>query len=168
MPLIKHGAIVPDPWIAVSDDATLPGRAPVIVSAARWRADRGGLCERTAPLGVRLASDVAPDVIAEDIDRFAVIALEFPAFTDGRPYSHARLLRERHGYCGELRAIGHVLRDQFLFLHRCGFDAFEVADERAAAEWQDAIAEISVRYQPAAADERSRAWRGAALSSTAG
>ena len=168
MPLIKHGAIIPDPWIAVSDGAILPEDAPAIVSFSRWRADRWALLARTAPLGVRLESDVAPEAIAEDVDRFGVIALAFPAFTDGRPYSHARLLRERHGYRGELRAVGNVLRDQFLFLHRCGFDAFEVADERAAAAWQDAVSEISVRYQPATADDRSRSWRGAALSSTVG
>ena len=84
MPLIKHGVIVPDPWIAVSDGAILPEDVPAIVSLARWRADRWALLTRTAPLGVRLASDAAPESIAEDVDRFGVIALEFPAFTDGQ------------------------------------------------------------------------------------
>ncbi|MHA1154101.1 MAG: DUF934 domain-containing protein, partial [Alphaproteobacteria bacterium] len=80
--------------------------------------------------------------------RFQVIALEFPSFGDGRAYSYARLLRERHGYRGELRAVGNVLRDQALFMRRCGFDAFEVAEGTAVAGWREALGEISVFYQP--------------------
>ena len=78
-----------------------------------------------------------------------MVALEFPKFRDGRAYSTARLLRERYGFAGELRAVGDVLRDQFLFMHRCGFDAFEVADEQAVAAWRKAIAEFTVFYQTA-------------------
>ena len=82
--------------------------------------------------------------------RFALIALEFAKFTDGRAYSYARLLRQRYGYEGELRAIGQVLRDQLLFMHRCGFDAFEVVKPDAVAAWRAALAEISLFYQRAA------------------
>ncbi len=77
-----------------------------------------------------------------------MIALEFPSFGDGRAYSYARLLRERHGYRGELRAVGNVLRDQALFMRRCGFDAFEVAEGTGIAGWREALGEISVFYQP--------------------
>jgi uncharacterized protein (DUF934 family) len=98
---------------------------------------------------VRLKSSELADAIAADAGRLALIALEFPAFRDGRAYSTARLLRERHGFKGELRAVGQVLRDQFLFMQRCGFDAFEVEEAQAAA-WQQAIGEFSVFYQPAA------------------
>src|SRR3546814_6954056 len=87
-------------------------------------------------LGLRLKSDQSPAGIAEDLGHFQLVALEFPRFGDGRAYSYARLLRERSGFKGELRAVGNVLRDQFLFMLRCGFDAFEVANENAVDAWR--------------------------------
>jgi uncharacterized protein (DUF934 family) len=149
MPLIKDDRIADDPWISVADEEILPEGAPAIVSLARWRAERSALAGRNAPLGIRLRADQPPATITEDIDRFQVIALEFPSFGDGRAYTYARLLRERHGYRGELRAVGNVLRDQALFMRRCGFDAFEVAEGTGVAGWREALGEISVFYQPA-------------------
>ncbi len=149
MPLIKDDEIVEDPWTTVDDEEDLPEAAPAIVSLARWRAERDTLAGRNAPLGIRLRADQPPGEIAADLDRFQVIALEFPSFGDGRAYSYARLLRARHGYRGELRAVGQVLRDQALFLRRCGFDAFEVAEGTGVAGWREALGEISVFYQPA-------------------
>jgi uncharacterized protein (DUF934 family) len=148
MPLIKDDEIVTDPWTSLDDEAALPEGAPAIVGLDRWRSERETLARRNAPLGIRLRADQPPKEIAEDLDRFGVIALEFPSFGDGRAYSYARLLRERYGYRGELRAVGNVLRDQALFMRRCGFDAFEVADGTAAAGWREALGEISVFYQP--------------------
>lgn len=153
MPLIKHGRVLEDPWTNVGDAEPLSG--PAIVPLARWQRERPLLQQRPEPLGVRLTSDQSPTAIAEDLDRFSVIALEFPKFTDGRAFSSARLLRERYRYAGELRAVGMVLRDQLMFMHRCGFDAFEVADPSAAKSWARAQSEISVFYQPAADRRRS-------------
>ncbi len=150
MPLIKSGRPVEDPWAYLDDDAPLPEHGPVIVGVARWRAERQYLRRRGPPVGVRMRSDQPPSLIADDIDRLHLIALEFPAFGDGRAYSSARLLRERHGYAHQLRAVGNVLRDQFMFMHRCGFDAFEVADQAAVDGWIEAMSEISVWYQPTA------------------
>ncbi len=104
--------------------------------------------KRNGRLGVRLAADQPPQLIAGDLDRLDLVALEFPTFRDGRAYSYARLLRERYGFKKELRAVGNVLRDQFRFMHRCGFDAYAVADEKQAAAWARALSEISVVYQP--------------------
>ncbi len=148
MPLIKDDRIVEDPWVTVADDDVLPEGAPAIVSLARWRAEGEVLAGRNAPLGIRLRADEPPGEIAADLERFQVIALEFPKFGDGRAYSYARLLRERHGYRGELRAVGDVLRDQALFMRRCGFDAFEVDEGTDVAGWREALGEISVFYQP--------------------
>ncbi len=148
MPLIKDGQRVGDPWTTVADGDELPASGPVIVSLARWRGERAALRQREAGIGVSMASDEPPSEIAGDLDALGVVALQFPKFTDGRAYSHARMLRERHGYTGELRAVGHVLADQFMFMHRCGFDAFEVANEEAADAWQTAISEIGLWYQP--------------------
>lgn len=150
MPLLKDGRLVDDPWRTVPDAAELPSEGQVIVGLDHWRDNRENLVKRNVPLGIRLRSDEFPDEISEDLDRFAVIALEFPTFRDGRAYSHARRLRERLGFKGELRAVGNVLRDQWVFMLRCGFDAFEVEDEGAEAAWRSASGEIGVHYQPAA------------------
>ncbi len=157
MPLLRDGALVDDPWVTIDDGTALPMDGPAIVSLERWQAHRDELLGRNAPLGIRLKSDQPPALIADDLDRFAVVALEFPVFKDGRAYSYARLLRERYGYRGEVRAVGEVLRDQFLFMLRCGFDAVEVRDEKAADQWREAVSEISVVYQPAA-DSRTPVW----------
>jgi uncharacterized protein (DUF934 family) len=150
MPLIKDARLAHDAWIAVGDDEALPEAAPIIVSFARWQRDREVLVSRQVPLGVRLRSDQQPAIIADDLHRFGVIALEFPKFTDGRAYSSARLLRERYRYAGELRAVGNVLRDQLHFMHRCGFDAFEIPATAPADAWVRALRGLSVVYQPAA------------------
>ena len=77
-----------------------------------------------------------------------LIVLHFPKFTDGRAYSQARLLRERFLYRGELRATGQVLRDQFVFMLRAGFDAFEVKKEGDAEAFSQTVKRYSVFYQP--------------------
>ena len=148
MPLLKDGRIVDDPWTALPEDAPLTAEGDLVVSLAQWRAEGDSLRTRNGRLGLRLRSDEPPAEVADDLALFDLIALEFPRFGDGRAYSYARLLRERYGFTGELRAVGNVLRDQLFFMLRCGFDSFEVADERAAASWQEAISEISLTYQP--------------------
>ena len=150
MPLLKDGRLVADLWTSIADDAEVPATGPVIVSLAHFRAERDRLLARGAPLGVRLKSSELAKELGEDARLLELVALEFPTFRDGRAYSSARLLRERYGFSGELRAVGDVLRDQFLFMHRCGFDAFEVADVSAVDAWQKALAEFTVVYQPAA------------------
>jgi uncharacterized protein (DUF934 family) len=77
------------------------------------------------------------------------VALSFPTFKDGRAYSQARLLRERYGFRGELRATGQVLRDQLLFMHRAGFDAFELSKDADAPVFVQALTRYSLFYQPA-------------------
>jgi uncharacterized protein (DUF934 family) len=104
-------------------EAVPPGEA-VIVSLATWQMQRDALKTRTGRLGLWLDGDADPAAIAGELSNFAVVAIRFPKFADGRGYSTARLLRERHGYTGELRAIGDVLRDQLPELVRCGFDSF--------------------------------------------
>ncbi len=157
MPLIRKGEVTADPWVTLGDDAGLPPEGPVIVSLERWQAEGERLLGRGERVGIRLRSDQPPALIADDLGSVDLVALEFPKFTDGRAYSYARLLRERYGYEGELRAVGNVLRDQFLFMHRCGFDAFEVADRKAAEAWLEAVSEISIYYQPAA-DANTPVW----------
>ena len=150
MPLVKDRAIVEDVWVYVADDEEAPASGAVIVGAGRWIAERESLMRRNAPVGVLLRNDLDPAEVAADLHRFGVVALEFPAFRDGRAYTQARLLRERYGFRGELRATGEVLRDQAPFMRRCGVDAFEIGSGADAGAFGRAISEISVFYQPAA------------------
>ncbi|PIW31110.1 MAG: oxidoreductase [Rhodospirillales bacterium CG15_BIG_FIL_POST_REV_8_21_14_020_66_15] len=151
--LLKDGKIVSDPWVHVADRDEVPESGPVIVTLARWQAEHNSLAARKDGLGIRLQSGQSPETIKDDLDRFAVVALEFPRFADGRAYSHARVLKTRLGYAGEVRAVGDVLRDQFRAMHRCGFDALEVAGDRPAealeADWWAALGELHHAYQPA-------------------
>lgn len=148
MTLIKNGAVIDDPWRTIGRDAPVPPDGPVIVSAERWR--QADLAQRNAPLGLSLSSDVSLDSIRDALETVDLIALDFPAFTDGRPYSTARLLRERFGFDGELRAIGQILRDQAQFMLRCGFDSFVLAPDADVDDWLVGLSEIAVHYQPAA------------------
>jgi phosphoadenosine phosphosulfate reductase len=152
-PLWKGDAFRRDPWLRAAEIGTLPD-APVIVPEARWLAARDELRARNAPLGLLLEAGAGLDDVAADLPRFALIALDFPKFSDGRAFSTARLLREKHGFAGELRAVGNVLSDQIPFMRRVGFDAFEVAHgptRRALIEGR--IPEVSLHYQPAGPGE---------------
>jgi phosphoadenosine phosphosulfate reductase len=134
-------------------DAALPDD-PVILSKTRWLAERERLGHRNAPLGLLIEAGESIDDVAADLPRFALIALSFPKFRDGRAFSTARLLREKHGFAGELRAVGNVLSDLIPFMRRVGFDAFEVTHaptRRALAEGR--IPEVALHYQPAAPGE---------------
>jgi uncharacterized protein (DUF934 family) len=148
MPLVKAGRIVEDRFVRVLDDAPFSEDAPVIVPAARLLADAHELVLRAAPIGVIWPNDRPVAELAPYLDWLALVALVFPNFRDGRAYSQARLLRERYRFHGELRATGQVLRDQFLFMLRAGFDAFEVTKDADAAAFAEAVERYSVFYQP--------------------
>ena len=139
--LIKQRVVRDDRWVLVREAAALgdlPDGVPVIVPLKLWLERRAALIAR-GEVGVWLAPAEDPAALASDVQRLAVIAVDFPQFTDGRGYSHARLLRSRHGYAGELRAIGDVQRDQLYYLSQCGFDAFDLRDDKDA---QDALASL--------------------------
>jgi uncharacterized protein (DUF934 family) len=120
----------------------------VLVSAARFLEDPEALLARVGELGVIWPNNRDLDDLLPYLDRLAAVALVFPSFRDGRAYSQARLLRERHGYGGELRATGQVLRDQFLFMLRAGFDTLEVKKESDAEAFALTAKRYSVFYQP--------------------
>jgi uncharacterized protein (DUF934 family) len=148
MPLVKNGRIATDLYLHVADGAELPGDGAVLVSAARFLEGPEALLKRAGKTGVIWPNNRDVDDLVPYLDRLAAIALVFPSFRDGRAYTQARLLRERHGYDGELRASGQVLRDQFVFMLRAGFDAFEVRKQSDAEAFDEAIRRYSVFYQP--------------------
>jgi uncharacterized protein (DUF934 family) len=123
---VREAAPIP---VLGADDAYPEGEATVLVPLARWLRDRQVLIDAGRSVGVWLNSDEGPGdwgpTLAEDMARLPVIGLGFPAFTDGRAYSTARLLRDRHGFGGELRALGDVKIDQAPLMARCGFDSID-------------------------------------------
>ncbi len=151
MLLLDDGRFVDDPWLAGRDDGDLASAAPLLIDLGFWERHKCALSRREAPLGLRLASAESPELIVAALDRLALIALEFPVLGDGRAYSQARMLRQRHAFGGEIRAVGKVQRDQLAAMRRCGFDSFEVPESAVAQRWGQAFSEITVFYQPAAA-----------------
>jgi uncharacterized protein (DUF934 family) len=148
MPLVKQGRITNDLFVRVADGAELPGDGAILVPAARFLEDPQALLKRAGKVGVIWPNNRDLDDLVPYLDRIAAVALVFPTFRDGRAYSQARLLRERHGYDGELRATGQVLRDQFVFMSRAGFDAFEVKKDADADAFTATMKRYSVFYQP--------------------
>jgi len=149
MALIRDRELSEDSWQYIEDGSPVPSEGGAIVSLERWEAECEQLSGRNAPIGVRLNSDTVAGNLAADIDRLDLIAVPFDQFKDGRGYSTARLLRERFGFTGELRAVGNILRDQLAFLERCGFDSFEYAGGTTAVEALEAFDEIDIVYQTA-------------------
>ncbi len=158
MPLIKFcaqshdkgGQFVDDPFFFVPDGKAYPDEKGAIVTLARFQGEKETLFARRLPVGVRLASNENPQVLKGDLPRLAAVVLEFPKFRDGRPFSWARMLRTRFGYKGEIRAAGDFLYDQLAYMARTGFDAWEVRQDFALADFQRAMSEMTDVYQPAA------------------
>ena len=148
MPLVKNGKISGDAFVHVADDAEIPDDGAILISSARFLDDPQRLSSRAGKTGVIWPNNRDVDDLVPYLDRLAVIGLVFPSFRDGRAYSQARLLRERHGYDGELRATGQVLRDQFVFMLRAGFDVFEVKKDSDAEAFAVSAKRYSVFYQP--------------------
>lgn len=157
--LIRNGRIENDSWRLLRADIEVrlldvSAHPDLIVPLVLWQRRREELLGRGGRLGLRLGPDDGLEIIANDAAHFELIAVEFPTFTDGRGYSTARLLRGRYGFQGELRAIGDVLRDQLLYLQRCGFDSFALRDDQDPVAALDAFKELAVRYQGDALDPR--------------
>ena len=148
MPLVKGRKITDDLYPHVADGAELPAEGNVLVSAAHFLENPEALFARQGKVGVIWPNNRDIDDLVPYLERFAVVALVFPTFRDGRAYSQARLLRERYLYRGELRATGQVLRDQFVFMLRAGFDAFEVKKQSDAEAFAQTVQRYSVFYQP--------------------
>jgi uncharacterized protein (DUF934 family) len=154
MPLITVEGFRADPFASLPDEAPLPDSA-VLVSLARFEAERDALIGRNAPLGVRLQSDEPPERLGGDVNRLCLVALEFPKFRDGRAFSWARQLRSRFGFWGEIRAVGDFLVDQIAYQRRVGFSAWEVAEGFTVEDLGRALCEIGNVYQPSADGRRT-------------
>lgn len=152
MPLIKDGAEIENVWVFTPDEDPLQGDGSYTVTLERYLMEVGSFRESNHTIGVRLSPEDDPSALEPHLDKIALIEVDFPKYTDGRGYSQAQLLRRRFGYAGELRAVGHVLRDQIFYMNRSGFDAYETARADLASVLE-ALSEYSAVYQPGA-DER--------------
>ena len=149
--IIRDREVIADDWqlvpaIAEGAAAHLPD-GKLIVPLNVWLAQTDALTERKQPIGVWLDSNQDAADIANAVSNFAVVAVNFPKFADGRGYSIATLLRSRYGYKGELRAIGDVLRDQLFYMQRVGFNAFAVRADKDIHDALQALKDFSVAYQ---------------------
>ena len=165
--VIRHRTIVEDswqpleadPWLRVGESGLVPDfpvAGDLLVPLRLWQLRRDDLIARDGRLGLLIEGWDEPENFADALPRLQLVAIHVPQFADGRAYSLARILRQRHGYAGELRAFGDVLRDQLLYLSRCGFDSFALRDPGRAEESLAAFCEL------AAALRRPYAWQRAA------
>ena len=153
MRVIKDNQVVEDGWQRVEiteAEPQLPA-GDIIVPFAYWQQHKAELTGRgDGRVAVCVNGDDPIEDVVRDLQHFPLIALDFPAFRDGRNYSNARLLRDRYGYRGELRAVGDVLRDQLFYLRRCGIDSFQVRADKDIEDALSGLADFSVTYQTAA------------------
>lgn len=150
--IIRHKKLVSDSWQLLKPAADgsappVPESGDIIVPLALWLAQRDKLLLRPGRIGVWLGGDDEPALLAADLKHFGVVAVNFTQFTDGRGYSLGRLLRERYGWHGELRAIGDVLHDQLFYLAGCGFDAFDLRADQDLQAAHSAFDDFSEGYQ---------------------
>jgi len=146
MKIIKNKQIIEDRWQHLADDEVI-GQGQITVSLNRWQQNRSELSQYSDRLGIRIAPEESLEAVAEDLQLFPLIAVEFPVFTDGRGFSHIRLLRDRYHYSGEIRAIGHYMPDQVFYLSRVGADALELQNPEDLTLALSMLNDFSVSYQ---------------------
>ncbi|MDD5579953.1 MAG: DUF934 domain-containing protein [Methylobacter sp.] len=147
MQIIKDGQLINDSWSYITDDAELTA-GDISVSLARWKKDKEQLLGHQGKLGVRIGPADSVEEIAADLKDLQLIELDFPAFADGRIFSHAWLLRGRYNYQGEIRATGHYLTDQVFYLSRVGVNAFSPEKTEDLPVSLAHLNDFTVKYQP--------------------
>ena len=150
--IIRDGVVVADDWRLVEScehgiAEILPISPKLIVPLKVWLAECDALTGNQRKLGVWLDSHEDPAELTDDVDHLQLIAVNFPTFKDGRGYSIAYSLRNRYGYTGELRAIGDVLRDQLFYMHRVGFNSFQVRADKDINDALKALHDFTNVYQ---------------------
>lgn len=143
--IIKQREVIADAWRYVEEDTDAQA---IIVSLPQWQAERALLLASGKQLGVKIGPADKVEVLAHDVSKLALIALEFSGLAEGRGYSQAHLLRRRYGFTGELRATGKIQRDQLFYMARCGFDAYELPEGTDLNVALTAFKDYTVAYQP--------------------
>ena len=147
MPILKDQQVTENTWTFVADDSPLT-TGNISVSLKRWKQDKEQLLTHEGKIGIRLIPEDDLDSLSkEDLKTIDLIELNFPVFTDGRLFSLAQLVRSKHAYQGEVRAVGNFISDQVFYLHRVGVDAFELSEAEDIERALSALNDFSVRYQ---------------------
>jgi uncharacterized protein (DUF934 family) len=146
MQIIKDKQLVTSDWSYIVDDVALI-EGDITVSLTRWHEEKASLKKHSGKVGVRLNSDADVNELVNDVNSLALIELNFPAFTDGRGFSHARILRKDLNYQGEIRAVGRYMADQAFYLSRVGVDAFQMENSDDLAVALSTLNDFSIKYQ---------------------
>ena len=158
MPLIRNGRFVADDWLRPVAGEALPWYGKLLLSRERLSAEGPALIEAGHTLGVEIANDTAPEGLEAWLPTLTLIAIGFPKSADGRGFTLAQRLR-RMGYKGELRAVGHLIPDQYSFALSCGFDTVEISEALAARQpekhWAAARQSMSLAYQASSVFQRN-------------
>jgi len=149
MAVVDRNGPIADKWTRIADDAPVPQGASVIVSFARLKSEHNSLFSAAAGVGVDIPSDTKLDELEPFLPRLGLIVVRFATMRDGRVFSAGRLLREQYGYGADMRAVGDFIPDQALFLLRCGFTSFEVADNFPVDSLKRSVAAYTAWYQRA-------------------
>ncbi|SHL41008.1 DUF934 domain-containing protein [Roseibium suaedae] len=156
--IYKNGAFHEEDWIRVASEEPVPASGNVLVPLARYLAEAESLSGSDASIAVLVSpGDNVEDIVAH-LDKLALVAVDFPKFSDGRGFSSARVLREEFGYKGDIRAVGFYILDQIPLLRRCGVSSFEIVKPEVLAalekgEWP----EVTRYLQPVGAVEEAPA-----------
>lgn len=147
MPLIEKGDIVADTWTEIADDAAIPDDGGVVVSLNRWKAEAETLRGRNQPVGVRLPPATQAEVLDGLFGGLALVVVGLPKFRDGRAFTVVHDLRERFGFTGTIRAVGHILPDQYPLLVRCGVDQVVIPEGSKPETWKAVLSQMTHAYQ---------------------
>jgi uncharacterized protein (DUF934 family) len=155
----NNGRIIDDNWRVLDTDVPFEPENMSNYDHTLWplniwleHKDKIRIAPETIRIGVWINADETPDELQPFCNVIPVIGIHFPVFSDGRGYSSARILRQRLGYTGELRAFGDVLRDQLNFMVRCGFDTFAVRSDTDAQSAAAGLNDFSLSYQSVSAN----------------
>ncbi len=158
MPVLKGNELIEDSWTRITDQEFPAGGEPALVGLEHLERDWCIFRESEAPLGVVLPAGTKLEEVAPYLARLELIAIDFPKFRDGRGFTIARNLRERHNFQGEIRAVGHLIADQYALLLRTGFSSVEISETAKPAVWLAAAERYKVAYQPGLTAEHGSNW----------
>ena len=147
MQLNKDTQIIDDNQQFIADDQALPASGDITVTLERWQNEHEILAKHPGKVGVRLTPTDTTADIAQDLAKLALIEVDFPLYTDGRAFTHARLLRSRYHYQGEIRAVGQFMVDQVFYLSRVGVNAFQLPNPQQLPLALKTLKDFTVNYQ---------------------
>jgi uncharacterized protein (DUF934 family) len=169
MVLWRREGFAEDAWVFLADDAPTPETGAIVVSLKRWLAEREALASRNSPVGVAVEAGADAQAHLAELAERPLVALAFAKFADGRAFSYARLLRDRYGFKGELRAVGDVLIDEIPLMLRCGYDSFDITNAPTLKALEAGrLPGPPIHYQPGSGGDEApagvRPWRTVSVS----